>query len=151
MTRSASNGLRRNAGFTFTEVIVTLSVASILAAAAVPATGTLLNQYRLSHAAKQIAMEVARARMQAIGQNRWVRLRKTSVGIVREVSTNGTSFAVDGEAVPLPDGVLMIFGGSNGPTFNRQGIASSQSYALVTNSQGLKAFYINVLGRVEQL
>lgn len=143
------HGARRNRGFTLAETVVGLALASVVAAVAVPASGRLLAQYRLSTATSQIAMEVSRARMQAIGQNRYVRLKKTSAGLVREVSSNGESFTQDGDAVPLPNGIGMTFGGSGGPKFNRQGIASTSSYVLMSNEAGYRILYVNLLGRVE--
>lgn len=131
--------------------MVALAVAGVVAAVAVPGSGRLLAQYRLSSATSQVAMEVARARMQAIGQNRYVRLKQTSVGLVREVSSDGVSFTQDGDAVSLPKGVIMAFGGSGGPKFNRQGIASTSSYVLMSNDQGYRILWVNLLGRVELL
>jgi hypothetical protein len=87
--------------------------------------------------------------MQAIGQNRYARLKKTSAGLVREVSSNGESFTQDGSALPLPDGISWSFGGSGGPTFNRQGIAKTSSYVLMSNVEGYRILYVNILGRVE--
>lgn len=151
MIRTALNRACRSGGFTVTEMVVTLSVVSVVASLALPATGGLLDRYRLSSAVSQVAMEVTRARMQAVGQNRWVRLKMTSDGIVREVSGNGTTFTQDGNAAPLPTGVEIMFGGSGGPKFNRQGIASNSAYVLMTNSQGNRVLWVNVLGRVKQL
>jgi prepilin-type N-terminal cleavage/methylation domain-containing protein len=151
MTRIASNRVRRESGLTLTETVVTLAIAGVVAAVAIPASGRLLDRYRLSSAASQISMEVARARMQAIGQNRYVRLKKTSAGLVREVSGNGTSFTQDGNAVPLPKGVSLVFGADGGPKFNRQGLSTSGSFVLMNNSQGYKLLWVNILGKVEDL
>lgn len=151
MTRTRSSQVRSNRGFTLTEIIVTLSIASVVASLALPASGKLLDRYRLASAVSQVKMEVGRARMQAIGQNRFVRLQKITAGLIREVSTDGTTYTQDGGVISLPTGVNMSFGGSGGPKFNRQGIATTASYVLMNNSQGYRILEVNILGRVEVL
>jgi prepilin-type N-terminal cleavage/methylation domain-containing protein len=151
MIRIPFKRVGRNHGFTLGEVVVALSIASIVASLALPASGKLLNQYRLSSAVSQLKMEVARARMQAIGQHRYVRLKKTSAGFIREVSSDNVNFTQNGGASATPQGVTVTFGSGGGPKFNRQGLTSSISYAVVSNPQGYKVVSVNVLGRVDVL
>jgi prepilin-type N-terminal cleavage/methylation domain-containing protein len=152
MIRKCLERAHGSGGFTLTEMVVALSIAGVVAALAVPASGKLLDRYRLSSALSQVKMEVTRARMQAVGQNRWVRLNQTSTdSFAREVSSNGTTFTQDGNAMPLPKGVQMGFGLSGRPKFNRQGLASESTYVVVFNSQGIRILWVNVLGRVEAL
>jgi prepilin-type N-terminal cleavage/methylation domain-containing protein len=151
MVRTTLSRVRRNSGFTLSEIVVALSIAGVVASLAMPASGKLLDRYRLSSAVSQIKMEIGRARMQAIGQNRYVRVMKTSAGLVREVSPNGTSYTQDGGAVSLPKGVTLQFGDAGGPKFNRQGMSTTISYMVINNTQGFKILWVNRLGRVQVL
>jgi len=151
MTRIRTSRLRKNGGFSVTEMIVALSVAGVVASLAMPASGHLLDRYRLSSAVSQFKMEVGRARMQAIGQNRFVRIKSESWGYVREVSSDGVSYIQDESPRSLPKGVTLQFGSGGGPKFNRQGIAGSFSFVQISNSQGFRIVVVNILGRVEVL
>lgn len=87
--------------------------------------------------------------MQAIGQNLFVRIRTEDNHIVREVSTDGVTFAADGPAVGLPDSVSVALGRGGSPTFNRNGIAAASSTIYLETDEGIKSVYTNTLGRVE--
>jgi type IV fimbrial biogenesis protein FimT len=56
-------------GFTTLEILVTLSVAAILAAVAVPSLSDLVNERRLAGAASQLASDLQFARADAIKRN----------------------------------------------------------------------------------
>jgi Tfp pilus assembly protein FimT len=58
-----------NAGITFAEVAVTLSLTSILLAAAWPVLSELMNSYNLRGATHEIFAEMQRARLAAVMQN----------------------------------------------------------------------------------
>jgi Tfp pilus assembly protein FimT len=132
-------------------MVVALSIAGVVASMAVPSSGALLDRYRFSSALSQFKMDVTRARMQAIGQNRFVRIKSKSSGYVREVSTDGVSYTQVGATEELPKGVAIQFGSYGGPAFNRQGIASTATVMVISNSQGWKVVVVNVLGRLEVL
>jgi len=140
---------RGSQGFTLTETLVAISMASIIAGVAIPSTGELLENYRLSNAAKQLSSQISRARMQAIGQRMFVRLILQGNGTYALFrSEDGISYAMDGGMMSLPDGVFVSVGVTGAPLFNRQGLSTTGSVITLTNGHGQKTVTMNVLGRV---
>jgi Tfp pilus assembly protein FimT len=128
---------------------VAISLSSILAGVAIPATGDLLDSYRLSSAAKQLSTQIGRARMQAIGQRMFVRLIIQGNGnYVLLRSSDGVSYSMTGATMSLPDGVVVSVGATGAPFFNRQGQSATGSVITLTNGKGQKTVTMNVLGRV---
>ncbi len=138
-----------NAGFTLSEMITAVAVAGILAAVAAPVASKLVNRYRLSTATSQLAFEIARARMQAVGQNGFIRLRLEGGTYVRQRSVDGVNYVQEGVVMELPSGVVAeVVYPSSGPSFNRQGLAPASTIIVLHNGAGYKTLYTNVLGRV---
>jgi Tfp pilus assembly protein FimT len=128
---------------------VAVSLSSILAGVAIPATGGLMQSYRLSNAAKQLSFEIGRTRMQAIGQRTFARLDVQSDGTyVRLRSADGVSYNVDGTVLSLPEGVAVSIGFTGAPAFDRQGLSTTGSVITLSNGAGQKTVTMNVLGRV---
>jgi|MudIll2142460700_1097286.scaffolds.fasta_scaffold64585_2 hypothetical protein len=135
-------------GSTIAEMITALSLAGILTVTANPVIGALRGQYELASATSQLAFEISRARMQAIGQNVFVRLRIVSGNLVRERSANGVLYVQDGAAIGLPGKVTATAGASGAPSFDRNGLASARTAITVSNSRGRKTVQTSVVGRV---
>ncbi len=129
------------------EVLVAIGVAAILTAVAAPNLSGFQSQYRLSGVSNQIAFDIGRARMQAVGQN--VSMRVVLVGGTGyrfERSSNGTTFIPDGVTVRLPSGVRIW--GDTSTTFTRTGIATAPTTINITTAAGTKVIRTNVIGRV---
>ncbi len=136
-------------GFSLVETLTVIGLTAIVSLVAVPRCSDLMNEYRLMSAANQLSFEITRARMQAIGQNRFVRLRMLEGGqYVREVSNDNVTYTPDGTIVQLPSGLTVTTGAGGPPTFNRSGIAPSATSLTLQNEGGLKILQMNVLGRV---
>jgi len=143
-----STRLTRRAGFTLIDLLVAIGIAGIFAGIAVPVVSSVKANYELRSATDRVAFEIARARMQAVGQNVFVRLRVEGGCLVREHSQDGATYAVD-DVVELPSGVELDAGPDGfGPTFSRSGLAPQATTMVVTNPRGRKTLYTNVLGRV---
>ena len=65
---------RTQLGFTVGELIVVVGMVGVLSLAMVPMASTVVGHHRLQAATRQLSFEVSRARMQAVGQNVFVRL-----------------------------------------------------------------------------
>ncbi len=78
MTRQIRNRRRASAGFTLTELIVTLAVASILLGIAVPSFGSMMMSSRLTTQANDFVSAINFARSEAIKRNRTISLCRTT-------------------------------------------------------------------------
>ncbi len=141
--------LRTFLGFTVGELIAVVGLCSLLSAVLVPVASVIVGHHRLQAASRQLSFEVSRARMQAVGQNVFVRIRLVAVDqYVREHSSDGVSFVSDGPPVSLPAGQQVTAGETGAPTFNRQGLAATSTTLFVSGPAGSHTLSINVLGRV---
>jgi len=137
-------------GFSLIQMMVAMVMASVLGATAVPVTGQYLRLYRLSTASDQVAFDLARARMQAVAQSVFVRLRfPDSTHYVRERSPDNVTFAADGPVLALPNGVSAS--GATTITFQRNGMIPSSVSLTLSNGTSSKTVRTNVLGRVTTL
>jgi len=143
--------LRQNKGFTLLDTITAVALGGVVMAMAAPAASRLLNQYRLRGAASQIAFELTRARMQAVAQNKYVRVRFPGDGTyVLETSQDGGNYAAYTEAIDLPDGVSLAEGGNISMTFNRQGFVQNNTSLVIHNSNGQRTISMNSIGKVTE-
>ena len=129
-------------------MLVAVTLAAVVGGVAAPQFVGLVRQYRLTGAANQVAFEIDRARMQAIGQNSFVRIRfLNSTQYVRETSVDGVNyFAVD-STMTLPGGISAV---SERPTtsFNKSGMALTVTTIVLGGGSGQKTVSTNSLGRV---
>jgi Tfp pilus assembly protein FimT len=141
--------LRRQLGVTVGELIAVVGLCSLLSAAMVPVASVIIGHHRLEAASRQLSFEVARARMQAVGQNVFVRIRLIGTDqYVRERSADGVTFVDDGLSVSPPAGQQVTAGETGTPVFNRQGLAPAGTTLFVSGPAGRHTLSISVLGRV---
>ncbi len=143
--------VKSQGGFSAAEIVIVMALSSIAAVSVVPVASTILNHHRLSTATRELAFEIARARMQAIGQNAHVRLVAIgSNSYMRERSTDGgTTWVADGALRELPSGIAIATGDTGMPRFDRQGIGTASSVIMVSGPAGVKTLTTNILGRVQ--
>jgi prepilin-type N-terminal cleavage/methylation domain-containing protein len=140
-------------GFTLVELLTAIGIVAVVGLAAAPKLGELRSQYELGTAANQLAFEITRARMQAIGQNVIVQL--VAVGdsqYKRETSTDGEEFDLDG-LVSLPSHVSLSVDGDEGSVvFSRGGYAAGARTLTLSRQVGgrmmHKTIRVSTLGRV---
>ena len=139
-----------NRGFSLIQLTVALGMAGVLSATAAPVTGEYLRRYRLSSATGQVAFDLARARMQAVAQSAFVRIRfPDSTHYLRERSTDNATFTADGPVLALPNGVSAS--GTTVITFQRSGMVPATVSLILSNGKSSKTVKTNVLGRVTVL
>ena len=125
-------------GFSLNEVVVVLALGAIVALTAVPTVNAFFARYQLMSASNQLGFDIARARMQAVGQNRFVRIKMlNSTQYARETSTDGSTWS-SRVTTNLPKGVTATTTSAE-VQFDRRG------FATVNNSITVKAVNTRVL------
>jgi prepilin-type N-terminal cleavage/methylation domain-containing protein len=141
-------GLRDRRGFTLLELLVAVGVLAIAMGVSTPMLSRVRSHYVLDGVSRQIALEISKARMQAISQNRTVRLQLGSNSYVIECSADGAAFEPIADPVVLPAGVEFAVGDGGLPRFNRQGMAPNSTTISLSSPAGVKTIRTSALGRV---
>lgn len=145
---SSIKAQRSQHGFSLVELVVALVFAVILGLMAVPNVNALFAKYQLMGASNELGFDIARARMQAVGQNLFARIKmQSATQYVRETSTDGTTWS-NRVTTNLPKGVTAA------PTtgevrFDRRGFATvNNSIALSNSLHQAKTVTTTVVGQV---
>lgn len=147
----SSRGLdrsRRNSGggFSILELLVALGLVSVVSLVAVPEASQLFRQYQFAVAVNQLAADLSIARLQAVAQSRFVRVRFLgSSSYVIERSSDGVSFTQYGATIPLPS---RIGGSGTGPTFDRSGLPNQAVTMSLTDGRVVRLVRVNIVGGV---
>ena len=126
--------MRRNSGFTLTELMVTIAVISILASLAIPNFVAWLPNYRLRSGAEEIHSTLQLARVRAIKQNATATVAFNIANETFQASVGGQTF----RSGQMPAGIDIDstdFGGDS-VEFNSRGIATAAGSAVVRNNLG---------------
>ncbi|MBI3785534.1 MAG: prepilin-type N-terminal cleavage/methylation domain-containing protein [Deltaproteobacteria bacterium] len=149
-------------GFSLVELLTGLAIVSIVAAIALPGFSSLTARYQLTQGAHRVAFEVGRARMKAIGENAYIRVRFTNAtssnpapnqqgaAFWLEKSTDsGANYLADGATQYLPNGTAFNSIPSAYLVFTRQGLTSQAASISIRNSTGsTKTISVTTMGRV---
>jgi Tfp pilus assembly protein FimT len=152
LTVNSQSTIRRTgagaAGYSLVTVLLSLQITIVVGLIAVPKLGTYMAGYRLTGASNQLGFEINRARMQAVGQNKNVRIIiLDGTRYARQTNSSGETWTTERETT-LPSGLTAS------PTdgkiqFDKRGMATVNSTITLTNSvQQVKTVTTNVLGRV---
>jgi Tfp pilus assembly protein FimT len=141
--------LRSAAGYSIVSIIVSLQLTMVIGLIAMPKMGTFFTQYQLMSAANQLGFDIARARMQAVGQNKYVHIKiPNSTQYVRETSSDGTTWS-NSVTKTLPASITAS------PTtgevrFDRRGFITvkNDTITLTSTISTLKTITTNLTGRV---
>lgn len=135
-------------GFSLVPVIIALQIATVVALVGAPQVGNYVARFRLNGTANQLAFDIARARMQAVGRNRIVRIRMiNSTQYTRSVSTDGTTWTTL-ETTTLPRGVTTTTAGAE-VRFDRRGFATvTTPISLLGATRTTKTVTTSPIGRV---
>jgi Tfp pilus assembly protein FimT len=136
------------AGYSLVAVLITLQLTIVVGLIAMPKLGTYAAQYRMIGAADQLSFEISRARMQAVGQNKNVRiLFLNNKQYARQTNSTGTTWTTE-RTTTLPTGLTASPTNGN-IQFDKRGMATVNNTITLTNSvQKTKKIKTNVLGRV---
>jgi len=135
-----THGLKTS-GFTVVEMLLTIGIASIILAIAIPALLSTLPRLRLSSAARQVASDLQVARIKAISQN-------TANTVTFNTSTTYT-FSIGSDSRDF--GQLypgITFAVSANPVFTARGTASAAVIITLSNGTAQKLVCVKTVGRV---
>ena len=129
--------MRKNSGFTLTELMVTIAVIGILAGLAVPNFIGWLPNYKLRSGAEDIRSTLQLARITAIKRNATATVSFDIANETYQASVGGQTF----RSGKMPAGIDIFsatFGGGTFVQFDSQGIAinNTDGDAIVRNSLG---------------
>ena len=134
--------MRKNAGFTLTEIMVTIAIIAIFASLAVPNFIGWLPNYRLRSGAEDIQSTLQLARVTAIKRNATATVSFDIANETYRASVEGQTF----RSGKMPAGINIFsatFGGGTFVQFDSQGIA-------INNTDG-SANLVNNLGRAKSI
>ncbi len=141
--------MKQTKGFTMIELIVTLAVLAILIGIAIPSYNSLMPRYRLNGAARLVATDLMRARMQAV---------KLSTNVTVTFNSSTDSYTISGGSYSETFNIKSKYSGvelasSENPVFHPRGTLTNTDPVTVTlsNSSGFKQVDVNIAGRVKQL
>ena len=144
--------MKHSKGFTMIELMITLAVLGILVAIAIPSYNSMMPRYRLSGAARLVATDLMRARMQAV---------KLSTNVTVAFNSSTDSYTISGGSYSETFNIKSKYSGvelasSANPVFHPRGtldpnINASSVTVTLTNSSGTKQVEVNIAGRVKQL
>ncbi len=140
--------MRKNSGFTLTELMVTIAVAAILASLAIPNFIAWLPNYRLRSGAEEIQSTLQFARVTAIKRNATAKVEFDTANETYRASVDDQTF----RSGKMPAGIdinSVNFGGGTFVEFDSQGTAknSTQGDAVVRNNLGrAKTITVSITG-----
>lgn len=135
-------------GFSILEIFVSIVLMLVVGAFAVPALSEYNQQFQLRSAMDRMSAEIGRARMQAMSQSAFVRVRFADGYFIRERSLDGIDYEAVGSPFALPAGVDASIDGNANITFDSTGISASPSVITFEAHGTSKSLYTNILGRV---
>jgi Tfp pilus assembly protein FimT len=135
-------------GFSLVELVVALEFGAIIALMGVPNVNAFFARYQLMSASNQLGFDITRARMQAVGHNRFVRIRMLSgTQYAREESPDGNTWS-NQVTTKLPNGMTSTTASAE-VRFDRGGFAAVNNSIVVKNNlQQAKTVVTSVVGRV---
>lgn len=148
------------------ELTFALMLGATVAGMAVPSLSAIRAHLAVGQVAREVAVELHRTRMRAVGENALCRLVFDPAGTyVRECSTDGVTWVSEAATVTLPAGVQLLSsvasssfsfdargansGGLAAPTFTRLGTVDAEATITVSNCRGeYHVIHVNALGRI---
>jgi len=149
-TADSNVAIRRQAGFSFVELAVTLAITGILAAVAAPRIPVMLASYDVAEAARQVALDLRLARGRAITSNGHARLQFDGHTYTpQRKSTPGSgTYVSDGALQNLASSVTVTTDPS-APTFDSRGLTTQTYTVTLTSSYGpTKTITVTTIGRI---
>jgi Tfp pilus assembly protein FimT len=128
------------------DMMVAVGIAGIVALAAMPEASTLFKKHALAGSVEELAFQIARARMQAVGRNQYVRVRfYTSRTYGIETSRDNVTYTLQGSPYTLPTGISVTSTAAV-PSFNRRGLSNAATTIGITDGRETRSIRVNMIG-----
>ena len=143
---------RAASGFTLLELIVAISIASVVMGIAIPSFLSWMPTLRLSSGARQVATDLQVARMKAISQN--VKFRVSFIGSIpwatsyRLEKDNSGTFVTDTGPFSLPEGITVSALSATSEFQPRGTVNSASNITLQNINSETKTVQVAAVGRV---
>ena len=131
-------------GYTLLQLLLALEFGTVVAAVGAPKVFDAYAFYQLKATANQVGFDIARARMEAIGQNKYVRIQMQSSQYLRQVSNDGSTWTTETTRT-LPNNVSAY---SNSEVrFDRRGFATVNNWMLLMGGGRYRWIFTSLIGR----
>lgn len=140
-------------GFTLFELLVAVSLAAVIGAAAVPALRRSLEGWRMNAAARQVVMDLKQARGRAIAESASHRLRFAPAAARYQLERQraGGAYTPVGPGTALPPGITVVECTAVGDsvTFRPRGHAATFGTIRLRNTTGEeRSVIVDIAGRM---
>ena len=142
-------------GFTFVELMLVLIIMGLVAATAVPQFRGLMQNYKLTNAARVVWLDLYRARMRAIKERRTMRVDFTATAYtiyrVRVAPETQDTPVFSRNLSGAYSGTTFDTGYLASVSFGSTGTADSKTVVIQQSSTRRKNFTISSTGRIRQI
>ena len=136
--------IRKNSGFTITELMTAIAVVAIILSIAVPNIIGWLPKYRLSSAARNILSAIEFTRLTAVQQYADAEIQFNPGSSSYTVSVGGRT--VKGDTLPAGITISAVTFSGDNVEFNRQGISDEGGSLTLSGDSGSKVIAVKVSG-----
>ena len=136
--------IRKNSGFTLTELMTAIAVVAIILSIAVPNIIGWLPKYRLSSAARTILSAIEFTRLTAVQQYADAEIQFNQGSSSYTVSVGGRT--VKGDTLPAGITISAVTFSGDNVEFNRQGISDEGGSLTLSGDSGSKVIAVKVSG-----
>lgn len=145
---------REQSGVTLIELLLVVSVLSIMAGLTIPSYMNLMPNMRLNGAARTVMSELMWARMSAVKENNRYRIFFLNDHQYKILDDDNSNNSEDSGEATVTKNIQdkyhdVTFNANNNPIFKPQGTASSLPSITLQNSSGNKTVSISIAGRVK--
>jgi len=137
-------------GYTLLQLLLALELSTVVAVVGAPNVFEFYATYQLKSLSGQLGFDIVRARMEAIGQNKYVRIKILSgTQYVRQVSSDGNTWTTEATRT-MPTGVTLGWATAE-VRFDKRGFGTVTNLMWVISGGHWKFIWTSVIGTITLL